>query len=261
VDLSTDHRSCVHSLFSRVDESSSIRLRRIEQAQIHLLLIEDDPKIQRLLATVFEAHGYAFTVASSGNDGVQKAAMRHPDIIIVDRDLPDVPGCDVIQRLREWYERPIVVLSESDKENDKVTMLDLGADDYLTKPFGIGELLARLRVAERHLTAHRCSLSSAVVRFGDTTMDLAAGRVQRNGAELHLTPIEYRLLKTLVKHRGKMPTHRQLLHEVWGPARVESPHYLRIYIRALRKKIEIDPARPRWLLTHAGVGYRLADEA
>ncbi len=166
----------------------------------------------------------------------------------------------MIARAREWYTRPIIVLSARDNETDKVAALDLGADDYLTKPFGIGELLARLRVAERHLSAHNGAAAEAVVRIGEISVDLSAHRVQRSGTDIHLTPIEYQLLTTLAKHRGKVLTHRQLLREVWGAAHVESPQYLRIYMRALRQKIEDDPARPRWLLTEVGVGYRLADE-
>ena len=229
-------------------------------ARTHLLVIEDDPQIQRFLATALDAHGYALTAATTGNEGVQAAATRQPDIVIVDLGLPDIAGLEVIRRLREWFARPILVLSARDKETDKVAALDLGADDYLTKPFGIGELLARLRVAERHLAARRGAPGDAIVRIGDVSVDLSAHRVQRNGAELHLTPIEYQLLTTLAKHRGKVLTHRQLLREVWGAAHVESPQYLRIYMRALRQKIEADPARPRWLLTEVGVGYRLADE-
>lgn len=229
-------------------------------ARTRLLLIEDDPQIQRFLATALDAHGYALTAAATGNEGVQAAATRQPDVVIVDLGLPDITGLEVIQRLREWYARPIIVLSARDKETDKVAALDLGADDYLTKPFGIGELLARLRVAERHLAARSGTPGDAIVRIGDVSLDLSAHRVTRGGAELHLTPIEYELLTALAKHRGKVLTHRQLLREVWGAAHVESPQYLRIYMRALRQKIEDDPARPRWLLTEVGVGYRLADE-
>ena len=227
----------------------------------NLLVIEDDPQIQRFLATALEAHGYALCEARTGNEGLALAATRQPDILIVDLGLPDISGLEVIQRVREWYARPIIVLSARDKETDKVAALDLGADDYLTKPFGIGELLARLRVAERHLSVQNGAPAEAVVRIGEVTVDLAAHRVQRSGADIHLTPIEYQLLTTLARHRGKVLTHRQLLREVWGIAHVESPQYLRIYMRALRRKIEADPARPRWLLTEVGVGYRLADEA
>ena len=227
----------------------------------NLLVIEDDPQIQRFLATALEAHGYALCEARTGNEGLALAATRQPDILIVDLGLPDISGLEVIQRVREWYARPIIVLSARDKETDKVAALDLGADDYLTKPFGIGELLARLRVAERHLSVQNGAPAEAVVRIGEVTVDLAAHRVQRSGTDIHLTPIEYQLLTTLARHRGKVLTHRQLLREVWGVAHVESPQYLRIYMRALRRKIEADPARPRWLLTEVGVGYRLADEA
>jgi two-component system, OmpR family, KDP operon response regulator KdpE len=226
-----------------------------------LLLIEDDPQIRRFLATALEAHGYAFESAATGADGLNLAATRRPDVVIVDLGLPDMSGLDVIGRLREWYTQPIIVLSARDKETDKVAALDLGADDYLTKPFGIGELLARLRVAERHLAGRAGASGDAQVRIGDLVIDLAAHRVQRDGADIHLTPIEYSLLTTLARHVGKVLTHRQLLREVWGAAHVESPQYLRIYMRALRRKIERDPARPRWLLTEIGVGYRLADDA
>jgi two-component system, OmpR family, KDP operon response regulator KdpE len=226
-----------------------------------LLMIEDDPQIQRFLATALEAHGYVLVRAGTGAEGLALAATRQPDILIVDLGLPDMSGLDVIARAREWYTRPIIVLSARDNETDKVAALDLGADDYLTKPFGIGELLARLRVAERHLSAQNGAPSDAIVRIGEVTVDLSAHRVQRGGEDIHLTPIEYQLLTTLAKHRGKVLTHRQLLREVWGAAHVESPQYLRIYMRALRQKIETDPAQPRWLLTEVGVGYRLADEA
>jgi two-component system KDP operon response regulator KdpE len=192
---------------------------------------------------------------------VQLAATRQPDILIVDLGLPDMSGLDVIQRVREWFTRPIIVLSARDEETNKVAALDLGADDYLTKPFGIGELLARLRVAERHLAGRSGVAGDAQIRLGDVTVDLAAHRVHRGDADIHLTPIEYQLLTTLARHRGKVLTHRQLLREVWGAAHVESPQYLRIYMRTLRRKIEIDPARPKLLLTEVGVGYRLADEA
>jgi len=225
-----------------------------------LLLIEDDPQIQRFLATALEAHGYALLIAGTGNEGLQTAATQQPDVLIVDLGLPDISGLEVIQRAREWYERPIIVLSARDKESDKVAALDLGADDYLTKPFGIGELLARLRVAERHAAGRDGSADSARVDIGNVTIDLAARRVKRDGADIHLTPIEYQLLTTLARHRGKVLTHRQLLREVWGAAHIESPQYLRIYMRALRRKIETDPAQPRLLLTEVGVGYRLVDE-
>ena len=230
-------------------------------AQARLLVIEDDPQIQRFLSAALEAHGYALDVAASGSEGLRLATLRQPDIVIVDLGLPDISGLDVIAKLRAWYARPILVLSARSQESDKVAALDLGADDYLTKPFGAGELLARLRVAQRHLAERAGAAATTRIEIGDLVLDLEAHRVQRSGADLHLTPIEYKLLTTLARHRGKVITHRQLLREVWGAAHVESPQYLRIYMRALRHKIEPDPARPRWLLTEVGVGYRLADDA
>jgi two-component system KDP operon response regulator KdpE len=228
-------------------------------ARTRLLVIEDDPQIQRFLATALEAHGYELHIVNTGNEGLRQAAQHQPDIVIVDLGLPDISGLDVIARLREWYAQPILVLSARSRENDKVAALDLGADDYLTKPFGIGELLARLRVAERHRAERGGAKSDARIEVGALVIDLGARRVQRDGVDIHLTPIEYRLLAALIQHRGKVLTHRQLLREVWGAAHVESPHYLRIYLRALRHKIEPDPARPQYLLTEIGVGYRFAD--
>ena len=224
-----------------------------------LLLVEDDPQIQRFLVAALEAHAYELLIASTGAEGLKLAATRQPDILIVDLGLPDMPGLDVIRRLREWFARPIIVLSAREKEGDKVAALDVGADDYVTKPFGIGELLARLRVAERHLAAHASGKIETRIDIGPLAIDLAARRVTRDGAEIHLTPIEYDLLCALARHRGKVMTHRQLLNQVWGAAHVESPHYLRIYMRALRRKIEPAPARPAYLLTEVGVGYRIAD--
>lgn len=228
-------------------------------ARASLLVIEDDPQIRRFLATALDAHGYAVHMADSGAEGLRQAALHRPDIAIVDLGLPDVSGLEVIARLREWYEQPILVLSARDRESDKVAALDIGADDYLTKPFGIGELLARLRVMQRHLSRREAAAESPLVEIGEVTLDLAARRVRRGGADVHLTPIEYQLLATLARHRGKVLTHRQLLREVWGAAHTESPQYLRIYMRTLRKKIEADPTRPKWLLTETGVGYRLLD--
>jgi len=227
---------------------------------MRLLAIEDDPQIQRFLTAALEAHGHSLEVAGNAADGLRLATLRQPDVIIVDLGLPDMSGLEVIARLREWFQRPILVLSARSHEDDKIAALDRGADDYLTKPFGIGELLARLRVAQRHLAGRDGASLQTRIEAGALSIDLAAHRVQRDGVDLHLTPTEYQLLTVLAKHRGKVMTHRQLLREVWGAAHVESPHYLRIYMRALRHKIETDPARPRYLLTEVGVGYRFADE-
>ena len=226
---------------------------------LRLLAIEDDPQIQRFLAAALEAHGHTLEIAGSGSEGLRLATLHQPDVVIVDLGLPDMPGLDVIARLREWSQRPILVLSARSHESDKIAALDLGADDYLTKPFGIGELLARLRVAQRHLAERDGADLQTRIEAGNLVIDLAAHRVQLNAVDVHLTPIEYKLLTALARHRGKVLTHRQLLREVWGATHVESPHYLRIYMRALRHKIEADPAQPQHLLTEVGVGYRFAD--
>ncbi len=229
--------------------------------RVRLLAIEDDVQIQRFLQAALEAHGYALEIATTGNEGLRLAALHQPDVIILDLGLPDISGLNVIGRLREWYAQPILVLSARSRESDKVAALDLGADDYLTKPFGIGELLARLRVAQRHLAERSGGQAQARIQVGALLIDFAERRVQRDGVNVHLTPIEYRLLAALAQHRGKVLTHRQLLRDVWGAAHVESPHYLRIYMRSLRHKIEAEPAHPRYLLTEVGVGYRFADAA
>jgi two-component system KDP operon response regulator KdpE len=221
-----------------------------------VLIIEDDPQIQRFLIAALESHDYEPVSADNGADGLRLATTRQPDLVIVDLGLPDMSGLDVIKRLREWFGKPIIVLSARSRESDKVDALDIGADDYLTKPFGVAELLARMRVAMRHRVGGE---SQPRVEIGKLVVDLSARRVTRSEQEIHLTPIEYKLLAALIQHRGKVLTHRQLLREVWGAAHVESPQYLRIYMRSLRQKIEDDPARPRHLLTEIGVGYRLAD--
>jgi two-component system KDP operon response regulator KdpE len=221
-----------------------------------VLIIEDDPQIQRFLTAALESHDYEPVSADNGADGLRLATTRQPDVVIVDLGLPDMSGLEVIKRLREWFQRPIIVLSARSQESDKVGALDIGADDYLTKPFGVAELLARMRVAMRHRVGGE---SQPRVEIGTLVVDLSARRVMRGDQEIHLTPIEYKLLAALIQHRGKVLTHRQLLREVWGAAHVESPQYLRIYMRSLRQKIEDDPARPRHLLTEIGVGYRLSD--
>jgi two-component system KDP operon response regulator KdpE len=233
----------------------------VTPARATVLVIEDDPQIQRFLAAALESHAYEAEFAASGAEGLRLAALHQPNIMIVDLGLPDISGLDVIAQLRKWYTRPILVLSARSQEADKVAALDNGADDYLTKPFGVPELLARLRVAERHLASLAGANAQSRVQIGSLVVDLAAHVVQRDGVDVHLTPLEYKLLGALIQHRGKVITHRQLLREVWGAAHVESPQYLRIYMRALREKIEPEPARPRFLLTEVGVGYRLAEEA
>ena len=222
-----------------------------------IVAIEDDPQIRRFLRTGLESHGFQIHEADTGKLGLIEAANRKPDLVILDLGLPDMDGVEVVKKLREWSALPVIVLSARAAETDKVAALDAGADDYLTKPFGLGELLARIRVALRHASG-TAQEKGGVFAVAGLKVDLPRRRVYRDGNEVHLTPIEYRLLATLVKHAGKVITHRQLLKEVWGPGHVERSHYLRIYMAGLRHKLETDPARPRFLLTETGVGYRLA---
>jgi two-component system, OmpR family, KDP operon response regulator KdpE len=217
-----------------------------------ILLIEDEPEIRRFLRTTLPAHGFRFHEVVTGRDGLTEAKARNPDLILLDLGLPDLEGNEVIRQIREWTTTPIIVLSARDQEQAKVAALDLGADDYITKPFGVNELLARIRTALRH--ASRTSESAeSVFTLGDL-------KVFVSGDEIHLTPIEYKLLTTLIRYAGKVLTHRQLLKEVWGPLHVEEGHYLRVYMRQLRNKLEKNPAHPRYLVTELGVGYRLRAE-
>ena len=221
-----------------------------------LVVIEDDPQIRRFLRTGLSAEPFRIFEAETGKDGLVEAATRKPDLIVLDLGLPDIDGVDVVTRLREWYTRPIIILSARSNEQEKIKALDAGADDYLTKPFGVGELMARIRVALRR-TSREDRPGETSFSFGDVKIDLAARRVFRSGSEVHLTPNEYRLLTTLIRHAGKVCTHRLLLAEVWGPSHIEHGHYLRIYMAQLRHKLEDDPTHPRFLRTEVGVGYRL----
>ncbi len=225
-----------------------------------ILLIEDEPQMRRFLRTALTANDYRLVEAETAKDGLGQAAARNPDVILLDLGLPDRDGLDVARELREWSATPIIVLSARGREEDKVKALDLGADDYLTKPFGVEELLARIRVALRHAATPPGAAAEPVFEVGDLRVDLPARRVWRADQEVHLTPTEYKLLATLVRHAGKVLTHRQLLKEVWGINFVNQSHYVRVYLAQLRQKIEADPARPRLLLTEPGVGYRLRDE-
>ena len=225
-----------------------------------LIVIEDEVPMRRLLKTILAAQGYLVVEAETGRHGLVEAGTRKPDLVILDLGLPDMDGAQVIKCLREWSQIPIVVLSARDQEPQKVKALDAGADDYLTKPFGAAELLARVRVALRHAARVAGSAGESEFSVGPLKVDLLNRKVWVADREVHLTPIEYRLLSVLVKHAGKTLTHRQLLHAVWGSARADSSHYLRIYMGQLRRKLEADPARPHFLLTEAGVGYRLAAE-
>ncbi len=223
-----------------------------------LIVIEDEAQIRRFLRTTLVAEGYQVFEAESGKQGLTEAATRKPDLIVLDLGLPDMDGVQVVKGIRAWSSVPIVILSARAQESDKIAALDAGADDYLVKPFGVGELLARIRVALRHVTAVSGASEEGVFAVGELKVDMQHRKITVGGAEVHLTPIEYRLLTVLVKHAGKVLTHQLLLKEVWGPNYVERAHYLRIYMGTLRHKLEKDPARPRFLLTEVGVGYRLA---
>ncbi|MBI5073697.1 MAG: response regulator [Nitrospirae bacterium] len=221
-----------------------------------ILLIEDEPQMRRFLRITLQGHGYRLIESGTGQDGLTQAATRNPDVVLLDLGLPDIDGIEVTKRLREWTQIPIIVLSAREQEEDKIRALDAGADDYLTKPFGAGELLARIRVALRH-TATQHGEEEAVFVLDNLKVDLVKRQVLLDDREVHLTPIEYRLLTTLIKHSGKVITHSQLMKEVWGPAYVNQSHYLRIYMAQLRHKLEADPARPRFFINEPGVGYRL----
>ncbi len=225
-----------------------------------ILVIEDDSQIRKFLKASLEASGYVFLETHTGKDGLAEAATRTPDLIILDLGLPDMDGLEVMRRLREWSVVPVIVLSARGQENDKVVALDAGANDYLTKPFGIAELLARVRAALRQKVSIGRSEPEAVFKTGDLQVDLAGHVVSLGGSEVHLTPIEFKLLAMLVKNAGKVVTQRQLLKEVWGPNYVEHFEYLRVHMHSLRHKIETEPARPRYLVTETGVGYRLKAE-
>lgn len=224
-----------------------------------VVVIEDEPQIRRFLRATLQGQSYRLFEAATGADGLVETASRQPDVVIVDLGLPDMDGLEVIRRLREWSSVPVIVLSARGGERDKVTALDAGADDYIEKPFGTDELLARIRVALRH-TAGGSRAEDALFKVGDLQVDQGRRHVHVEDKEVHLTPIEYRLLTTMVRHAGKVLTHRQLLREVWGPNHAEDAHYLRVYMGQLRRKVERDAAQPRYLLTEPGVGYRLVDE-
>ncbi|MGA9851806.1 MAG: response regulator [Gammaproteobacteria bacterium] len=227
-------------------------------AKVKILIIEDEPQIRRFVRTALAAQQFEVFEAESGQQGLIEAATRKPDLVILDLGLPDLDGVEIVRRLREWTAIPIIVLSARAMESAKIATLDEGADDYLAKPFGMGELLARIRVALRH-AAHTADNGQGEFIIASLKVDLIHRRVFVDAREVHLTPIEYRLLGILIKNAGKVITHRQLLREVWGPSHSEDSHYVRIYMAQLRHKLEKDPAQPRFLLTEAGVGYRLSD--
>ena len=221
-----------------------------------VLVVEDEAQLRRFLRAALSSRGYRLVEAASVREAEQLATSHNPDVYLLDLGLPDGDGVDLARRLREWTKAPIIVLSARGREEDKVNALDAGADDYLTKPFGVNELMARLRVALRHAQAG--AAEPAVLEAGPLRIDLARREVTVEGREVRLTPTEYRLLALLGRHAGKVLTHRQILREVWGPNATEA-HYVRVHMAELRKKIEPDPARPRLLVTEPGVGYRLRD--
>ena len=220
------------------------------------LLIEDEPQIRRFLRTALEAEGWNVHEADTARQGLVDAGTRKPDLLVVDLGLPDRDGVELIRDLRTWSALPVIVLSARIAEKEKIAALDAGADDYLTKPFGVGELLARVRATMRRRRQPPGEASS-IFRFGNVEVDLEARSVKRAGKEVHLTPVEYRLLSLLIANAGKVLTHRQILRDVWGPAGVEQSHYARVYMGHLRRKLEDDPAQPQHLLTETAVGYRL----
>lgn len=226
----------------------------------HILVIDDEPQIQRALRTILIEKQFRVSVASRGEEGLTIAAATEPDLVILDLGLPDMDGVEVCARLREWTQCPIIILSVRDGERDKVAALDKGADDYLTKPFGIEELLARVRVALRHSTS-RQGTQSKVIKAGSLTIDLAWHIVKRGDEEIKLTGTEYKLLAYLAGNHGRVLTHQSILVQVWGPADANHTEYLRVYMRQLRKKLEDDPESPQFILTEPGIGYRfISDE-
>lgn len=223
-----------------------------------ILLVEDEPQMRRFLRVALEGSGYRYLEAATGQEGLALAAQHRPEVILLDLGLPDMDGLELMARLREWARTPVIVLSARGQEADKVGALDVGADDYLTKPFSTGELLARIRVALRHADAE--AAQDPVFALGRWRVDLVRRQVLVEGREVHLTPLEYRLFTTLIRHAGKVVTQRQLLKEVWGGVAGAQPLYLRVYMAQLRHKLEEDPSRPRYLQTEPGVGYRLKTE-
>jgi two-component system KDP operon response regulator KdpE len=225
----------------------------------HILVIDDEPQILRALRTILTAHNYQVSTASRGEDGLTQAAAINPDVILLDLGLPDMDGIEVCEQLRSWTQTPIIVLTVRDSEKQKVIALDKGADDYLTKPFGIEELLARIRVALRHSSQDKGS-SEPVIQVGDLTIDLAKYQVTRGNQQIKLTSTEYKLLAYMAANEGRVLTHQIILSNVWGFEYMDNVEYLRVYMNQLRKKIEVDPNNPRILTTEPGIGYRFSSE-
>ncbi len=231
---------------------------RSADAGMSMLIVEDEPQIRRFVRGALEGEGWQVHEAATVAQGLVEAGTRRPDLIILDLGLPDGDGVDFLRDLRAWSKVPVIVLSARTREDDKIAALDAGGDDYLTKPFGVGELLARVRAALRRGRPQSSAAGErAQVAFGDVVVDFSQRRVRRAGVEVHLTPIEYRLLGVLIANAGRVLTHRSLLRDVWGPSSSERTHYLRVYMAQLRQKLEADAARPVFIVTETGVGYRL----
>jgi two-component system KDP operon response regulator KdpE len=222
-----------------------------------VLVVEDEPQMRKFLRATLEAHSYRMVGAATGQEAIAEATTSTPDVVLLDLGLPDVDGVEIVRRLREWTDVPIIIVSARDQEKEKIRALDAGADDYLTKPFGAGELLARMRVAQRHADRRKEGTADPVFKVDDLEVDLAKRLVSVGGRTVHLTPTEYKLLTVLIRAGGNVVTHRHLLKEVWGVSFAEHTHYLRVFMAQLRHKLEEDPARPRYLLTEPGVGYRV----
>lgn len=221
---------------------------------LRVLIIDDEPQIRKLLKVSLTAYGYTLDEAATGQDGITRAAIFKPDLIIVDLGLPDIDGKDVVKQIRDWSHAPIIILTARDQEQEKIEALDSGADDYVTKPFSMGELLARMRVCLRRATT---SDTEPVITCGGLMIDLALRRVTVDNREVKLTPTEYEIIKLMAQNAGRVLTHKQLLKAVWGNSYNEDTHYIRVYIGQLRRKIEADPAQPSYIITESGVGYRL----
>lgn len=227
-----------------------------------VLVVEDEPQMRRFIRASLTSHGYRLVEAERASEAVALATSHNPELVLLDLGLPDLDGLELTRQLREWSRVPIIVLSARGREEDKVAALDAGADDYLTKPFGVNELLARMRVALRHALVAAAPAAPQLYELGEhgeLRIDLVRRQVTRGGQEVHLTPIEYKLLALFAQHAGKVLTHRQILKEVWGAAYASQTHYVRVHLAELRKKIEADPSRPKLLVTEPGVGYRLRD--
>lgn len=224
-----------------------------------VLVVEDEAQMRRFVRASLSSHGYRVLEAECLSEALSLLTSHHPDLVLLDLGLPDGDGVEFTRQIREWSSTPVVVISARGREDDKVTALDAGADDYLTKPFGVNELLARMRVALRHASSALGPLDEQLLDFDELRIDLAKRIVTRDERELHLTPTEYKMLTMLARHAGKVLTHRQILQEVWGPAYSGQAHYVRVHMAELRKKIERDPARPKLIFTETGVGYRMRE--